>query len=723
MSDCCNHNQRAHDQHGLAIASETSATEYSLFTCPMHPEILKEAPGDCPKCGMALEPLIPSDDNSELRSLARRFWLSVILSLPVVILAMTPMLGMTPLHSPFISLSGPLSDWLQCLLSLPVVLWCGAPIWAKGMRSFGSGHLNMFSLIVLGTGTAFLYSVVLLLFPSLVTHGSDLYFEASAVIMTLVLMGQWLEAQGRLKAGTALRELMNLTPPIARLVEPTGDREVPADSLRPHDRVRILPGEKLPSDGKVIEGWSAIDESMLTGEPMPVEKSIGTMVSAGTLNTSGSFIMSVTRTGAETALSRIIQLVAQAQRSQAPIQQLADRVAAVFVPLVLLISIVTFTAWMLAGPQPRFFAAITAAVSVIMIACPCALGLATPMALIVGIGRASSHGILVRSAEALQRLATVNLIALDKTGTLTEGKPSLVAIHAFDTLDEHRLLKLAAGAERGSEHPLARSIVTHAHQHQIEVPEATSFQSFAGAGIEAIVEKERILMGTTKFLAEQGIDTTPFGPLNSDISGGLVAMAVNEMAAGLFIFQDTIRPSAKKVIGELRDLGVRVVMLTGDRTSTAEAVAKELGIPEYRAGLSPEAKAREFVQWKAQGFCTAMAGDGINDSPSLALADASIAMGAGSDIAKETAGIILLRPSLEGIVNSIRLSRRIMTIIRENLIFAFAYNILGIPIAAGVLYPFFGILLSPMIAAAAMSLSSVSVIANSLRLRRINPNR
>ena len=692
------------------------AVEGSLYTCPMHPEILKEAPGDCPKCGMALEPLIPTDDDSELRSLARRFWLSVILSLPVVILAMAPMVGMTLFHGSF-------TEWLQFFLSLPVVLWCGAPIWVKGLRSFASGQLNMFSLIVLGTGTAFLYSVVLLLFPRSVTHGSGLYFEASAVIMTLVLMGQWLEAKGRSKAGTALRELLNLTPPIARLVQASGDRDVPADSLRPHDRVRILPGEKLPSDGEIVEGWSAIDESMMTGEPLPVEKSVGAMVSAGTLNTSGSFIMSVTRTGAETALSRIIQLVAQAQRSQAPIQQLADRVAAVFVPVVLCISIVTFALWMLLGPQPRLFAAITAAVSVIMIACPCALGLATPMALMVGIGRAASHGILVRSAETLQRLATVNLIALDKTGTLTEGKPSLIAIHAFGVLDEHRLLMLAAGAELGSEHPLARSIVTHARQQQIEVPKATSFQSFAGGGITALVDKERILMGTTKFLTERGVDTTPFDTLTSDISGGLVAMAVNERAAGLFIFQDTIRPSAKKLIGELRDLGVRVVMLTGDRASTAEAVARELGIPEYRAGLSPEAKAREFVQWKAQGFCTAMAGDGINDSPSLAVADASIAMGAGSDIAKETAGIILLRPSLEGIVSSIRLSRRIMTIIRENLIFAFAYNILGIPIAAGVLYPFFGILLSPMIAAAAMSLSSVSVIANSLRLKHINPNR
>ncbi|MCX8494244.1 MAG: copper-translocating P-type ATPase [Chthoniobacterales bacterium] len=713
MSDCCHHN---HSTHEPKSAMPCEAVEGSLYTCPMHPEILKEAPGDCPKCGMALEPLIPTDDDSELRSLARRFWLSVILSLPVVILAMAPMVGMTLFHGSF-------TEWLQFFLSLPVVLWCGAPIWVKGLRSFASGQLNMFSLIVLGTGTAFLYSVVLLLFPRSVTHGSGLYFEASAVIMTLVLMGQWLEAKGRSKAGTALRELLNLTPPIARLVQASGDRDVPADSLRPHDRVRILPGEKFPSDGEIVEGWSAIDESMMTGEPLPVEKSVGAMVSAGTLNTSGSFIMSVTRIGAETALSRIIQLVAQAQRSQAPIQQLADRVAAVFVPVVLCISIVTFALWMLLGPEPRLFAAITAAVSVIMIACPCALGLATPMALMVGIGRAASHGILVRSAEALQRLATVNLIALDKTGTLTEGKPSLIAIHSFGILDEHRLLMLAAGAELGSEHPLARSIVTHARQQQIEVPKATSFQSFAGGGITAVVDKERILMGTTKFLAERGVDTTPFDTLASDISGGLVAMAVNERAAGLFIFQDTIRPSAKKLIGELRDLGVRVVMLTGDRASTAEAVAKELGIPEYRAGLSPEAKAREFVQWKAQGFCTAMAGDGINDSPSLAVADASIAMGAGSDIAKETAGIILLRPSLEGIVSSIRLSRRIMTIIRENLIFAFAYNILGIPIAAGVLYPFFGILLSPMIAAAAMSLSSVSVIANSLRLKRINPNR
>jgi Cu+-exporting ATPase len=579
----------------------------------------------------------------------------------------------------------------------------------------------MFSLITLGTGAAFLQSMATLLLPreSAGQHGEGFYFEAATVIIVLVLLGQWLEARGRARAGSALRGLLDLTPATALLVESGGDRPVAVTELRIGDRVRILPGEKLPADGEVLEGWSSLDESMLSGEPLPVEKSAGSPVSAGTLNTSGSFIMCVTRTGAETALSRIISLVAQAQRSQAPIQQLADRVAAVFVPVVLGIAIVTFAGWLLLGPEPRLYHALTAAVSVLMIACPCALGLATPMAVTVGIGRAAHHGILVRSASALQSLAQTDLLALDKTGTLTEGTPELRAVIPLPDcgITGDRLLALASGAELGSEHPLARSLVRQARSRGIEAAHAKDFLAHPGGGISATVDDHRVLIGSPSFLAMQGVDAALFDSITTEPGDGVVAMAVDGQPAGIFLFRDTIRPSAKGLIDMLGRMGIRVAMLTGDRASTASTVARELGITECHGELSPAEKATRLSGWKNEGCRTAMAGDGINDAPALAVADASIVMGAGSDIAKETAGIILLRPSLEGIVSSILLSRAILKTIRQNLFFAFAYNILGIPIAAGLLYPLFGILLSPMIAAAAMSLSSVSVIANSLRLR------
>ena len=714
MSDCCHHD---HSGPTKTSPSAGNAPEGSLYTCPMHPEILRDKPGDCPKCGMALEPLIPSDDDSESTTLARRFWLSVALGSPVVVLAMAPMLGVTLLE-------GPWTGWVELLLSIPVVFWCGASVWLKGFRSFASRNLNMFSLITLGTGVAFLYSITMLVFGGVLVPDApsgDYYFEAATVIMALVLMGQWLESRGRAKAGTALRELLDLTPATALLVGKDGeaDREVPVAEVQSGDRLRILPGGKIPADGVVLEGESSINESMLTGEPLPVEKSTGSTVSAGTMNSSGSLVIRVTGTGAGTALSQIISLVAQAQRSQAPIQQLADHVASIFVPIVIGISVVTFLVWMLAGPEPRVFHALTASVAVIIIACPCALGLATPMALIVGIGRAAGNGILVRSASALQNLATTDLLALDKTGTLTEGTPKVVSIHPVGPLSEEKLLTLAVGAEQGSEHPLARSLMLHAQAKGIPIPKAASFEAFPGGGISAVVDGIRVLIGTTKFLSGHGVTTGSLDSIPLQSGEGLVAMAAEGVAAGAFLFRDTIRPSAGKLILELKRLGVRVAMLTGDRTSTAMVVAGELGIDEYHAELSPAGKADQFKKWNAEGYHTAMAGDGINDAPALAVAGTAIAMGAGSDIAKETAGIILLNPSLEGIVSSIQLSRAILKVIRENLFFAFAYNILGIPIAAGILYPFFGILLSPMISAAAMSLSSVSVIANSLRLRKI----
>jgi len=711
MSDCCHHH------HHAAPADPSVAKEDSLYTCPMHPEILRDMPGDCPKCGMALEPLIPTDDDSESIKLARRFWVSVALGIPVVLLAMAPMLGVT-------FLEGQWTGWAECLLSLPVVFWCGASVWVKGYQSFATRNLNMFSLISLGTGVAFLYSVTILGFGRKLVPGEpvgDYYFEAATVIMALVLMGQWLESKGRAKAGTALRELLDLTPSTALLVGKAGqsDHEVPVAELLPGDLIRILPGGKIPADGEVVEGESSVNESMLTGEPLPVEKSVGTSVSAGTMNASGSLVIRVTGTGAGTALSQIISLVAQAQRSQAPIQQLADRVASIFVPIVMGISAVTFLVWMILGPEPHLFHAITAAVAVIMIACPCALGLATPMALIVGIGRAAGNGILVRSASALQNLASTNLLALDKTGTLTEGSPKVVSIRTLDGFTKEQLLTFAAGAEIGSEHPLARALLLHAQEQGIQIPKASSFESFPGGGISAVVDGHNLIIGTPKFLSARGVSTEMLEEIHLESGEGLVAIAVEGIAAGVFLFRDTIRSSAGKLISELKHLGVRVAMLTGDRASTASSVAKELGIDECHAELSPSGKADQFMAWKSEGYHTAMAGDGINDAPALAVADTAIAMGAGSDIAKETAGIILLKPSLEGIVSSIQLSRAILKVIRENLFFAFAYNILGIPIAAGVLYPVFGILLSPMISAAAMSLSSVSVIANSLRLRGV----
>ena len=710
MTDCCHHH---HGSHG-ASPTNTATLEGSLYTCPMHPEILTREPGDCPKCGMPLEPLLP-DGAEELATsrVARRFVISAVLGLPVFLLAMAPMIGVH-LVTPGTSL------WIQLLLSLPVVFWCGWPIWVKGARSFASRNLNMFSLITLGTGAAFLQSLAALLAGGSRDHHADgFYFEAATVIIVLVLLGQWLEARGRSRAGSALRELLELTPATALLLEAGGDRSIPVADLRSGDRIRILPGEKIPADGVVQEGWSSLDESMLTGEPLPVEKGSGSLVSAGTLNTSGSFIMSVGRTGAETSLSQIIHLVAQAQRSQAPIQQLADRVAAIFVPIVLGIALVTFVAWMIFGSEPRLFHALTAAVSVLMIACPCALGLATPMAVTVGVGRAARHGILVRSASALQNLASINLLALDKTGTLTEGAPKVVAIRTVGSVTKEQLLRLGAAAEMGSEHPLARALLIHAKENGVQIPKASAFEAFPGGGISARVDETNLLLGTPRFLSERGVATAELDAIALQPGEGLVAMAIEGAPAGIFLFRDTIRPSAGKLIAELGGLGIRVAMLTGDRKSTAEAVAKELGITECHAELSPSGKAGQFTMWKANGYRTAMAGDGINDAPALAAADTAIAMGAGSDIAKETAGIILLKPSLEGIVSSILLSRAILKVIRENLFFAFAYNILGIPIAAGILYPFFGILLSPMISAAAMSLSSVSVITNSLRLRRI----
>lgn len=707
MTSCCHHHHRK-------VSASTTSPEGTFFTCPMHPEVLTDHAGDCPKCGMPLEPLIRyGGEDREAALIGKRTLVAALLGLPLFVIAMAPMAG---LHL----IPEALSGWVELILSLPVLFWCGAPIWAKGLASFARRSLNMFSLIVLGTGAAFLQSLVSLLRG----HGShDLYFEAASTITVLVLLGQWLEARGRARAGSSLRELLDLTPPKALLVTPEGDREVYVATLRPGDLVRILPGEKIPADGMVTEGWSSVDESMLTGEPLPEEKQARSRVSAGTLNRQGSFLFRVDSAGAGTLLSGIIATVAQAQRSRAPVQQLADRVASVFVPVVLGIAVLTLLFWIvlidrIAGVG-GWAIGLNSAVSVLLIACPCALGLATPMALMVGIGRAARHGILVRDAASLQNLSVATLLALDKTGTLTEGRPELSGIHPLAPLTEPELLSLAASAERGSEHPLAHAVMRDAEKRGIPTKTVTDFTAWPGGGITARLDGREILIGSLSFLSERRIPTGDLESIATHSATGLIAVAVEGKPAGLLTVKDTIRPSASALIAELRSLGITAAMLTGDREETARAVAAQLGLTLWKAGCSPEDKAEQLRAWAAEGYRTAMAGDGINDAPALAVASASIAMGAGSDIAKETAGLILLRPSLEGIVASIRLSRAILRTIRQNLLFAFAYNILGIPIAAGILYPFFGIQLSPMIAAAAMSLSSVSVIANSLRLRRM----
>ena len=709
MSGCCHHHE-GHHHHPPAKGSPAPA-EGTLFTCPMHPKVLTDRPGDCPKCGMPLEPLIPDtaeDQDSEVALIGKRTLAAALLGTPLFLIAMAPIAG---LHF----LPKGTSGWVELILSLPILFWCGAPVWAKGWRSFAGRQLNMFSLIVLGTGAAFLHSVATLLLEGS-HHG--LYFEAASTIMALVLLGQWLEERARERAGSSLRELLDLTPPKALVVSVGNpDRDIPVSELHPGDLVRILPGGRIPADGTITEGWSSVDESMLTGEPLPVEKQGGTRVSAGTLNRQGSFLLRVDSAGAGTLLSGIIATVAQAQRSRAPVQQLADRVAAVFVPIVLALSVATFLGWILLGGG--WTMGLQSAVAVLLIACPCALGLATPMALMVGIGRAARHGILVRDAASLQNLSAANLLALDKTGTLTEGRPELVGIYPLPPFTATELLSLAASAERGSEHPLARAFLSAAEHRSIPLEAATGFTAWPGGGISAHLGEREILIGSTPFLSERGVPITELQPLTVGSTSGVIAVAVGGKPAGLLTVQDTIRPSAATLIAELRSLGVTAAMLTGDREETSRSVADQLGLTLSKFGCSPQGKAEQLYAWAAEGYHTAMAGDGINDAPALAVASASIAMGTGSDIAKEAAGLILLRPSLEGIVGSIRLSRAILRTIRQNLLFAFSYNILGIPIAAGVLYPFLGILLSPMIAAAVMSLSSVSVITNSLRLRRM----
>lgn len=720
-SPCCG-------SHRPAAAPATARAD-AIYTCPMHPEVEQVGPGACPKCGMDLEPktlqLDAGDDDPELRSMARRFWIAAALTLPVFLMSMLPMLGV-----PVDRWLGPtIEPWLQLALATPVVLWAGWPFFERGFRSIVTGHLNMFTLIAIGTGAAYLYSLVAVLFPALIPHqfrhdgGVPMYFEAAAVIITLVLLGQLLELRARQRTGAAIRELLSLAPPVARVVRDGEEREVPLDEVHQADVLRVRPGEKIPVDGRLTEGGSSVEESMITGEPMPVEKRVGDAVIGGTLNQTGSFLMVADKVGKDTVLARIIGMVADAQRSRAPIQKVADAVAGYFVPAVLAIAVITFLVWAIAAPeQPPLAWALVNAVAVLIIACPCALGLATPMSIMVGIGRGAREGVLVKNAEVLERLEKVDTVVVDKTGTLTAGRPTLTECLPAGSLSETDLLRLAASVEQNSEHPLARAIVAGAATRRISVPAVAQFDSVTGGGARGNVEGREVLVGKRAWLAEEGMaDLAALDDrANALQQQGRTVMhvAVDRRFAGLIAVSDPIKASTPEAVRSLHDLGLRIIMLTGDSEQTARTVAAGLGIDEFRAGVKPEGKHELVRALQAEGRTVAMAGDGINDAPALAAADVGIAMGTGSDAAIESAGVTLVKGDLRGIVKAIDLSRHTMRNIRQNLFFALIYNALGVPIAAGVLYPLSShLLLNPMIAAAAMSLSSVSVVANALRLR------
>ena len=700
------------------------------YTCPMHPEVIRDKPGSCPKCGMALEPMgVPTGDegpNPELVDFTRRFWVSAVLSVPLLVVAMGPMLGLS-----FANLiDEQVLVWVELALASPVVLWAAIPFFHRGWESVLNRSPNMWTLISLGVGAAYLYSVVATLFPDIFPHQFrghggkvPVYFEASAVIVALVFLGQVLELRAREKTGSAIRALLDLAPKTARLIDEDGsEKDVPLDAVKAGDRLRIRPGDAVPVDGSVLEGRTSIDESMITGEPLPVEKTQGDAVTGGTLNKNGSLIMRAEKIGAETTLARIVELVAKAQRSRAPIQGLADRVSFYFVPAVVLIALAAFAAWAMFGPEPSLIYAIVSAVSVLIIACPCALGLATPMSIMTATGRGAHAGVLIKEAAALERFASVDTLIVDKTGTLTEGRPKLTDVVAVEGVAENDLLALAAGLEKGSEHPLAEAIVEGARERGAVIADATDFEATTGKGVSGTVSGKTVALGNAAMMADLGIDIAMLaeraGALQAD---GKTAMfvAVDKKLAGIVAVADPIKATTVEAIKALHERGLRIIMATGDNERTAKAIARRLGIDEVRAGLMPEQKAALVEELRARGAGVAMAGDGVNDAPALAAADVGIAMGTGADVAVESAGITLVKGDLNGIVRARTLAQATIGNIRQNLFFAFLYNVLGVPVAAGVLYPLTGTLLSPMLAAAAMSLSSVSVIANALRLRTL----
>jgi Cu+-exporting ATPase len=696
------------------------------YTCPMHPQIIRDAPGSCPICGMALEPMtvtLEDEANPELTDLTRRFWIGAALSVPLVILAMGE-----SLIGNVIGVS--LVPWIELILSTPVVLWCGWPLLERGLASVRNRSLNMFTLITLGVSVAYLYSLIAIFFPTIFPasfqneHGQvGRYFEVAAVITVLVLLGQVLELRARSQTSNAIKALLGLAPKTARLIQNDGTEiDVPLESVKQGDRLRVRPGEKVPADGMILEGSSAIDESMITGESLPVEKHANDRVIGGTLNGTGGFMMRAEKVGSDTLLAHIVQLVGEAQRSRAPIQRLADTVSGYFVPAVVVIAVITFIVWFLYGPQPALAYAIVNAVSVLIIACPCALGLATPMSITVGIGKGATLGVLIKNAEALEMMEKVDMLVVDKTGTLTEGKPRLVSVKAVNGVSEEEVIRLAASVELGSEHPLAAAIVSGAKDRGIALAKASDFQSLTGRGIQASVDGHKVALGNQQLLDELGIDMSAV--LNEaeqlrEEGQTVMFLAMDVKVMGLLGVADPIKETSAEAIRSLEQEGVQVVMLTGDNRTTALAVAKKLGLQQVEAGVLPERKNEVVKKLQNEGHIVAMAGDGINDAPALAQAHIGIAMGTGTDIAMQSAGVTLVKGDLRGIVRARKLSRAVMRNIRQNLFFAFIYNVLGVPIAAGVLYPYSGMLLSPMIAAAAMSFSSVSVIGNALRLRRL----
>jgi Cu+-exporting ATPase len=707
-----------------------SAPEAAVWTCPMHPEIRRNVPGSCPICGMALEPLIveaASGPSAELADMTRRFWISFLLALPVFVLEMGSHL-IPALHH---MVPARVSTWIQFALATPVVLWAGWPFFVRAWASLANRSLNMFTLIAIGTGAAWIYSVAATLapgsFPSAFRTAEGtvaVYFEAAAVITVLVLLGQVLELRARERTSGAIRALLDLAPKVARLIRPDGSEEdVPVDTVKIGDRLRVRPGETVPVDGIVEEGRSSFDEAMVTGESMPVTRATGDAIIGGTLNQTGALIMRAEKVGRDTMLARIVQMVADAQRSRAPIQRMADQVAGWFVPAVILVAALAFAAWSLWGPEPRFANGLIAAVSVLIIACPCALGLATPMSIMVGIGKGAGAGVLIKNAEALERMEKVDTLVVDKTGTLTEGRPAVTHIVAQDGFTKEELLRLAAAVEKASEHPLALAIVAAATTQGIVVPPVKDFDSPTGKGAIGTVEGKAVILGNATFLEENGIDATPLtdaaDALRQD-GATAIYIGITGTAAGIFAIADPVKATTAQALKALHAEGIRIVMLTGDNRTTAKAVARQLGIDEVEADVLPDRKSAVVARLKAEGRVVAMAGDGVNDAPALAAADVGIAMGSGTDVAIESAGVTLLKGDLTGIARARRLSQATMRNIRQNLTFAFIYNAAGVPIAAGLLYPAFGILLSPIIAAAAMALSSVSVIGNALRLRNLD---
>ena len=725
-SHCCHHEHHHGHQHDEKTRPLPANDGSVIYTCPMHAQIRQVGPGSCPICGMALEPEKVTGvqaPNPELIDMTRRFWIGLILTLPVFMLEM----GGHLLN--FHILPPALSNWAQLALATPVVLWAGWPFFQRGWASVVTRNLNMFTLIAMGTGIAWLYSIVATVAPNLFPDAfrSDgvvaVYFEAAAVITVLVLLGQVLELRAREQTGGAIRALLRLAPATAlRIVAGGSDEEIPLDQVKAGDLLRVRPGDKVPVDGILTEGRSTVDESMMTGESMPVTKEIDAKVIGGTINQTGSFIMRAEKIGEETVLARIVQMVSEAQRSRAPIQKLADLVAGWFVPVVILIAIAAFIAWAVYGPDPALSYALISAVSVLIIACPCALGLATPMSIMVGIGRGAQNCVLIKNAEALERMEKVDTLVVDKTGTLTEGKPAVTAIVSIGDLDEEQILTLAASMERGSEHPLAHAILKAAEKKNLGLQNVENFDSPTGKGVTGNVEGRSVAVGNIRLMGDAGIDISALSgqadALRAD-GATVIFMAVDGKPSGLLAIADPVKDTTPQALKDLKALGIRIVMLTGDNRTTAQAVARNLGIDEVEAEILPEDKAHMVKKLRDQGRIVAMAGDGTNDAPALAAADIGIAMGTGTDVAMESAGITLLKGDLNGIVKARRLSQATMRNIRQNLFFAFVYNMAGVPIAAGVLYPLSGLLLSPVIAAAAMALSSVSVILNALRLKGI----